>query len=265
MRGDDQVVETFLHVYEDGRFSRDPDWLPQHQANVEVVASSEDGTRLAIEHTKLFEFPIGQQANPDEDEMLAAVGASLQGVSLPVSDRVFMLSVEPRNLRKLLAARRKSKALEALTEWAQRELPALREKREFEVEIPGNLPREARIVRIAVEVWKTRSNRPILGCGYLPPKSSLSSLVRKAFEEKLPKLSAAKVQRRILMLEVVTLDGDSDVYEAVRNLATDFPQFLAVDEVVFVRNFLQLGAVVFRTWNTTSNESSVVIAQVSDL
>ena len=98
---------------------------------------------------------------------------------------------------------------------------------------------------------------------YLPSRPDIVSLVRKAFEEKLPKLSGASADRRILMLEVVTLDSDSKVYETAWNLAREFPQFLTVDEFVFVRNFFELG-VIFRTWNTGSNEWSVVIARVNE-
>ena len=263
-REDDQIVEIFLHAYQGGRFTYDVEWLPQHETNVEVIASSQDGTRLAIEHTKLFEFPVGRQANPDEDQVLQEVCAHLWGIRLPVSDRVFMLSLDPKNLKKLLTNRHRSKTLGALAGWAQQALPSLHDKREFEVLIPTSLPRNERIVRIGVEVWKAGSNRPILPCsGYLPSRPDIVSLVRKAFEEKLPKLSGASADRRILMLEVVTLDSDSKVYETAWNLAREFPQFLTVDEFVFVRNFFELG-VIFRTWNTGSNEWSVVIARVNE-
>lgn len=260
-REDDQIVEVFLHAYQGGRFTYDLEWLPQHETNVEVIASSEDGTRLAVEHTKLFEFPVGRQVNPDEDQMLQEVCAHLWGIQLPVSDRVFMLSLDPKNLKKLLTNRHRSKTLGALTCWAQQALPSLHEKREFEILIATNLPRKERTVRIGVEVWKAGSNRPILPCcGYLPSRPDIVSLVRKAFEEKLPKLTGTRADRRILLLEVVTLDGDSKVYETVFNLAREFPQFLTVDEFAFVRNFFELGA-VFRIWNTAANKWSTLIAR----
>lgn len=264
-REDDQIVEMFLHAYQGGRFAYKVEWLPQNETNVEVIASAEDSTRLAIEHTKLFEFPIGRQVNPDEDQMLQEVCTHLWGIQLPVSDRVFMLSLDPKNLKKLLTNRHRSKTLRELADWAQRALPSLHEKRELEILVPTNLPRKERTVRIGVEVWKVESNRPILPCcGYLaPPRPEVVPLVRKALEAKLPKLSGTKADRRILMLEVVTLDGDSKVYETVCKLAREFPQFLTVDEVVFVRNFFELG-VIFRTWNTGSKAWSVVIARVRE-
>jgi hypothetical protein len=41
-RPDDRVVEVFLH--EQGRFSKNLDWLKQSERNVEVIAIAEDGT-----------------------------------------------------------------------------------------------------------------------------------------------------------------------------------------------------------------------------
>src|SRR5260370_13083811 len=148
-REDDQIVEVFMHWYEDGRFAYHVDWLPQQRTNVEVIASTRDGTRLAIEHTKLFEFPVGRQMNPDEDQKLQEVCAHLWGIQLPVSDRVFMLSLDPKNLQKLLTNRYRSKTLETLADWARQVLPTLHEKRDFEILIPTNLPRKKSTVRIS--------------------------------------------------------------------------------------------------------------------
>jgi hypothetical protein len=68
------MVEIFLRVYQDGRFAHHVDWLPQPRANVEVIASAEDGSRLAIEHTRLLEFPVGRRLNnPDRFCLLGCV------------------------------------------------------------------------------------------------------------------------------------------------------------------------------------------------
>jgi hypothetical protein len=264
-REDEQIVEIFLHGYQDGRFADQPDWLPQHVSNVEAIASDRDGTRLAIEHTRVREFDFtGRQANPDEDEILGEVGLHMAGISLPVRDRAFMLSVGPKNFKKLLTKRYHSRSLGALTEWARSSLPPLHENQEFEIPIPISLPRKDRTVRIGVEVWQVRTDRPILPCvGYLRPRSEIVPRCRKALEDKLAKLTRAQADRRILMLELLTLAGDAEVYEAVRNLARNFPDFLRIDEVVFVRNFFEWG-LTFRTWNTASNDWSVFVARVND-
>ncbi len=269
-REDDRIVETFLNAYEDGRFAYRVDWLPQHVSNVEAIASTEDGTKLAIEHTCVQEFGyfIGRepnQPNPDEDPILGEIGAHFASISLPVRDREFMLNVDPKNLKRLLTYKKyRPKTLDALTEWAQKFLPSLRENQEFEISVKAGLPHKDSIVRIGVEVFRVPTNRPILGCcGYLPPRPDIVSRVRKALEDKLPKLVRTQANRRILMLELVTLAGDSEVYETLLNVARDLAEFLKIDELVFARNFWDLGA-VFRTWNTASNEWSAFVAQVSD-
>ncbi len=265
-REDERIVEMFLHGYQDGRFAGRVDWQPQHISNVEAIASDEEGTRIAIEHTRVQEFGygIGRQVNPDEDPLLGEIGAHLAGVPISVSDRTFMLNVDPKNLKRLLYKRYRSKTLEALTEWAQRFLPPLRRNQEFEIPIPVSLPASERTVRISVEVFEAPTNHPILGCcGYLWTRSELVPRITKALEDKLPKLSQAKADRRILMLELVTLADDSKVYGDVLAHAKTLPDFLSVDEVVFVRNFFEWG-VVFRTWDKMPNRWSAFVAHVHD-
>lgn len=265
-RKDEQIVEMFLHGYQDGRFAGQVDWLPQHISNVEAIASDEEGTRIAIEHTRVQEFGycIGREVNPDEDPILGEIGAHLAGVPLSVSDRAFMLNVDPKNLKRLLYKSYRSKTLEGLTEWAQRFLPPLRENQEFEIRIPVSLPTSESTVRISVEVFEVRTDHSILGCcGYLWPRSELVPRITKALADKLPKLSRARADRRILMLDLLTLADDSNVYEAVLAQARTLPDFLNVDELVFVRNFFELG-VVFRTWSTMSDKWSAFVARVHD-
>lgn len=98
-RRDDQLVEVFLHAYENGRFSHKLEWLPQHVTNVEILASTEDNVTAAIEHTKLFEYLIGRHTNPEEDPLIGEVVGHLADMSLSVSDRTYMLSVDPKNLK----------------------------------------------------------------------------------------------------------------------------------------------------------------------
>jgi hypothetical protein len=60
-RKDDKTVELFLCAYRDGQFTHHMNWLAQNQTNVEVITTAEDGTKIAIEHTRLLEFPIERQ------------------------------------------------------------------------------------------------------------------------------------------------------------------------------------------------------------
>ena len=65
----------------------------------------------------------------------------------------------------------------------------------------------------------------------------------------MPKLRESKADHRILMLEIITLDSDASVHEAVCKLAPEFPDFLLVDEFVYTWNLSELcGQAFFRIW-----------------
>jgi len=221
-RQDDRILEIFLHAYKDGQFAHHIDWLPQDSRNVEVIATAKDGTKLAVEHNRLFELArVGR--DPDEDPLLGEVTAYLCDISIPVSDRVFFLGVDPRNLKKLLTKKFRSTTLKSLGNWARKVLPTLYKDREFKVVIPVKLPRKDRTVRIFLEMrkeieWNAEGSKsPILPAVVTPPyKPDLVSLVRKALQDKLPKLRECKADRRILILENVTLDRDASVHEAAK-------------------------------------------------
>src|SRR6266853_95463 len=55
-RHDDQIVDLFLKVWQEGRFAQNLHWLPQNRTNVEVIATDADNVRIAIEHTRLFAY-----------------------------------------------------------------------------------------------------------------------------------------------------------------------------------------------------------------
>lgn len=167
-------------------------------------------------------------------------------VRFPVKDRSFSLGVDPRNLKKLLFKKYRSRTLGALEEFLRKELPSLQEDSEFVIPIHVQLPRAERTVRMSVTVWRDKgeSDHPInVGGSYASYKPDLVSLVRKALKDKLPKLRRSEADRRILMLEIVTLDRDSRVHETVCKLAAEFSDFLAVDG----RNFFDQMA-VFRSF-----------------
>jgi hypothetical protein len=191
-------------------------------------------------------------------------------IPIPVSDRVFFLGVDPTNFNKLLTKRFRSITLKALGNWARKVLPSLYEDREFKILIPAKLPRKDRTVRIFLEVrkeieWNAEGSKsPILpSCSYAPYKPDLVSLVRKALQDKLPKLRESKADRRILMLEIITLDRDASVHEAVCKFAPEFPDFLLVDEFVYARNLSKLcDQTFFRVWDTNLNVMALLVAIV---
>ena len=104
---------------------------------------------------------------------------------------------------------------------------------------------------------------PDHGIGHPAPRSEIVPLVRKALNDKLPKLGRARADLRILMLEMVIMHSVSAVYETMKKLAGEFPDFLKVDEFAFALNLIELGA-TFQLWNTSSNEWSTLTAQIGD-
>lgn len=99
-RPDDRVVEVFLHAYKQGRFAKDPRWLPQHEKNVEVIATSiTDGRTLAIEHTRVFAFDGHMQ----QEAILRPIAQRLESIRLPeLSGKWVQIFFQPNFVRRLL-------------------------------------------------------------------------------------------------------------------------------------------------------------------
>jgi hypothetical protein len=100
----DRAIEigdaVFLHAYKQGCFAKDPDWLPQHERNVEVIATSNiDSKRLAIEHTRVFAF----DDHMEQEAVLRPIAERLESILLPeLSNRWVQIFFKPNFLGKLL-------------------------------------------------------------------------------------------------------------------------------------------------------------------
>jgi hypothetical protein len=114
------------------------------------------GKKIAIEHTRLFEYPSGGRGGPPtprNDPLVVDVIAHLyETIRFSVKDRYFALGVDTRNLKTLLSKRYRSRTLGALEEFLREVLPSLQEDREFPIPIPVKLPRAKRTVVISVRV-----------------------------------------------------------------------------------------------------------------
>lgn len=86
--------------------------------------------------------------------------------------------------------------------------------------------------------------------------------MQKAFEAKLPKLSKAPADRRILILELGTMASFEEVCNAVNAVARQRPEFGAIDDLVFALNLFEVGA-IFHIWNTRKRQWSSVAAKIS--
>jgi hypothetical protein len=145
--------------------------------------------------------------------------------------------------------------LRELPAWAERELPGLKPRDNFEysLRIPIPLPSGKNVnVEVGVEVWvRMQVNRPIQVSGILPSGNRLEPEVRRALGEKLPKLAATCADERFLMLDQPTYsDSDIGLLEIIRSVSTDFPLLVEIQGIVFAKTCL-LGekTVYFSVWD----------------
>lgn len=237
-RRDDQIVELFLRSWQDGRFATNPQWLPQHMANVEVIARDEAGDRLAIEHTRIFSFE-GHQL---QEALLRSIAERIEAEpGLDVPGHRFEIVFHPGFLDGL----QRSYATQysnALAIWATRVLPQLAPRAEsYQLQVPPLLQGEELGLKIDVTVSERIAGlRPVSVGGMLPADSErrIVPLVRKALEEKLPKLAATAAESRILLLELPTIDtSDSQIIGIIRDSQSSYAELTAVDHIVFARTF----------------------------
>jgi hypothetical protein len=257
-RDDDRIVELFLHAFRQGRFSKDPVWLPQHTANVEAIATDQDGRRLAIEHTRVFSF----EQQPKKENDLQPIAECLERVQLPgVSDRWYQVRFRTNFMgRKLL--RHTRIVQEQLPIWALRELPRLEPRDHFEyaLRIPIQLPEGKSVcIDVGVEVWdRMQVNRPIHVSGILPNGDRLESEIRRALGDKLPKLAATDAEERLLILDKPTLsDSDNGLLEIILAIFPDFPLLHEIQGIVFATTAL-LGEKIayFSIWDVGAGDWS---------
>jgi len=120
-REDDRIVEIFLHAYRGGRFSREPNWLPQNRTNVEVIASDSYGVTLAIEHTRIFAF----EDHKHKEEIFRPMAECLEAEDHWVPrDKCYWISF-PTHILDGLNRKGREKYKEQLKQWLIVTLPPL--------------------------------------------------------------------------------------------------------------------------------------------
>jgi hypothetical protein len=229
-------VELFLNAHQGGCFAHRVEWLPQSRTNVEVIAMDAAGTRLAVEHTRLFAF----EGHKRQEELLRPIAECLEAEArLHGLNRRFDLLFRPDFLGNL---RRSSRTLvkDGLVSWAVMNLPALGVGTCQEFEVPICLPKgKSWKVRARVEVSEhVPPARPVCVSGCLPEDlKRLLPIVQKALNDKLDKLVDAEADQRILLLELRTLDSERKVIRQIRDMADRFPLLHRVDQIVIAKTF----------------------------
>ncbi|HMF75189.1 MAG TPA: site-specific integrase [Bryobacteraceae bacterium] len=248
-REDDQIVELFLHAWRQGCFSRQPDWLPQSQKNVEVIATDETGTRLAVEHTRLFAF----EHHKYKEELLRPVAEALEAEPrLDIPGRRFDFLFFPTSLGKLLGGCLPL-VEQKLRDWAVHTLPAklpCEQFYEFQVPIPlpnGKTPRVAVDVRVSE---REEGFRPVSVRGYLPTdRARLTPVVQKALRDKLQKLADADAELRVLLLDLpIRSNSPAAVIERIRELADHFPLLERISHIAVANTVAYPEAACVRFW-----------------
>ncbi|MBS1853000.1 MAG: hypothetical protein JST79_19015 [Acidobacteria bacterium] len=257
VQNDDKIVELFLNAFQNGEFAKNPHWMPQHDSNVEVIASAEGGMRLAIEHTRIFSF----DGQPEQEKLLAPIARCLEAVKLPdVRDRWYQLYFHPNFIGRTLR-KHQDRVLEGLRLWALRELPGLapRDNLTRLFNIPVSLPdgRTASI-KVDVEVWDgIQGDRQICVHGVLPSENRLVQPVCRALNRKLPKLAIANAELRFLLIEQPTItDSDNSILEIIREQASKFPLLKEIQAIAFAKTFAisTERVVFFSVWNVTTHQ-----------
>jgi integrase len=262
-RADDQLVELFLHAWQNGRFTHRLDWLPQNRRNVEVIARDAAGVGVAVEHTRIFAFADHQR----QEKLLQPVVEAMEGeAGLDLPDRRFDLFFHPHFLEKALL-RHRDRVCEALLAWACETLPRLPSPCRRLLRVPVPLPSgKTGQVRVEVAV-SARAGRiaPVSVTGYLPEDPRrLHPVVRKALSDKLPKLVEAEADQRVLLLEVPITDGPVKVMQTVLELAENFPQLARVNRIAAADTFAfrSHGHLVFWIWDFAGDDWAEILEPV---
>jgi hypothetical protein len=242
-RHDDQIVEIFLNIWQEGRFANDPHWLPQDQTNVEVISTDENGVRLAVEHTRIYAFEGGEQTSghQHEEQVLRPVAEALERQSsLDVEGRTFKIWLYPNQLSRV-SQRSRSKVLDKILAWAAGNLPRLAVRPEvYRLEVPiSSLIKGGLNLSMDVTVAERYPGEgPVSVAGRMPDDPHrLSDVLRKRLSNKLPKLVGAGADRRLLLLELPILESEQTVVNLLESMEQDFPLLDKVDHLVVADTF----------------------------
>ena len=252
-RAPDQLVELFLHSWQEARFTSGITWPPRRRRNVTVLARDPAGERLA-----LLRVPV--RADDSLEERLGPLAAALAADSrLDCPDREFHLRFLPGFLAKALG-QHGDRTSQALLAWATATLPSLApgSVRQFTIPLSLSSGKSGR-VRVEVTVAGREAGTPSVSVGGYPvsDRELLGPLVRRALAAQLPVLAGAAADRRVLLFDV---DAAWPVLNLVRELADRFPLLAQVSHLV-AADASGCGP-TFRVWDLFRDELGAVLQPV---
>jgi hypothetical protein len=219
------LLARFLRAYEKGSWAdADLDWVDEHlDGAVEVIATRRsDGATLAIEHTVI-------QPHPKEKEDFARFSRS----SFVTGDRDPSIEIP----QSFLYVNLPIGTLQRGQDWnalADEVRECIRQRKdsipdgrsELRCVVGGNE------IALKVELVRDQSQHECRTIMRRYGDFDVRATVRTALKNKLPKLAAAKAQKRLLMFERDQWHLDHDVIATqIEHQYADFPQLALIDEV----------------------------------
>ena len=255
---DDVIVDRFLRVWRDGQFTpKEEDWRRSNLPEPEVVVTGPAGTTVAVEHSRIFAFVDHQY----QEALLRPAANQIEGLAgLDIPNKRFEVTFRPYVLSRLEKSQRANFTTE-LGLWAENELPLLPVQRQPHTLSTPKFTMSGLSVTLDVVVSERQPGMKPVSVGGYPPSNSdrTAVLVEKALRDKLPKLTNANVNIRVLLLELPTLDSEWRIVKEAGALASRYPLLQLVHYLVVAKTFGSPGF-IFLVFKTTDLELDEVFA-----
>ena len=231
------LLKRFISVYEKSTWAEAHcDWIDEREdGTVDLIATRSNGATLAIEHTLIQPYPH------EKEDFVRFDHAFLRGSrdrSLEIPETVLYVNVPDGTLQ---LGNDWGTIAEAVLDCIRRSKPTLREGcSDLDCSIVGDktITLQIRLLRTPGHDGKTIIRR------YGP--FNLSSTIRTALDNKLPKLVATEADKRILMLERDQWYVDHAAIAAELDcLRGDFSKLASVDEIWIAETYDDRHIVLF--------------------
>jgi hypothetical protein len=226
MERDKLLIEEFikgLNEYSGTsyRVTKQPDKLDRRNEAIDAIAYDNSGQILAVEHTLIQPF-VGEKI--DAQRLLTAIAPleadhslRIPGKALNVSIRVWAIPKGP--------------------DWKLVGAKAISWFREARLSIPdGQSMHHVPDVGFELTLQIKRSDSPYPEGRVYVMRSNMpedfKSVIRKALEDKLPKLAGTPADRRILLFEMDNVPrSPTEITDAVEVLRDEFPSLNRINEI----------------------------------
>jgi len=227
MKRDQLLVEHFLSTYNrhhgtSYRIVRWPDMTNRKTEAVEAVASNEQGTTIALEHTLIEPF----KGEREDTNRFMRVFSRLEGNAELLKlgydiDVIVKAGAIPTGFDWEMAGQLVQHHLAS-------QIPLLGEGRTSH-EVAGAAFKLEVLLKITAHDTREKDH---LWISRTLPEDSLGAVVRRALARKLPKLLAESADFHILLFEKADIArGFTDIRAELDSLACDFPDLQRIDEV----------------------------------